>query len=191
MYTHTQAPARTSIYTIHNLLLISEDNKQRLTAEEHSSAKRKTRQVYCSGKRKYLEDNSEWVQRLFLSERKGKVLPYRGAEDRKGHRNQQWKGLLREIWKLRISEANRDYGRVFAKLTLAPILYAQVVKMAANASPLGFIPRLGISIPVQTIKTPVAPLESGTIPFLLSVCRELTLFYLYEHFLSASSPDEL
>ena len=42
----------------------------------------------------------------------------------------------------------------------------------------------------RTIKTPVAPLESGTIPFLLSVCRESTLFYLYEHFFSALSQDE-
>ena len=44
-----------------------EDNKQRLAAEEHSSAKRKTRQVCCHVPGGYLEDNSEWVQILFLT----------------------------------------------------------------------------------------------------------------------------
>ena len=40
-------------------------------------------QVYCFGKRD-AEVRFEGVQRGFLSERKGKFIPCRGAEDRKG-----------------------------------------------------------------------------------------------------------
>ena len=44
------------------------------------------RQICCLGQKKCLEVKSEEVQGRLLSERKGKVIPCRGAEAKKGTR---------------------------------------------------------------------------------------------------------
>ena len=70
--------------TIHNFICsqlyhtVNRDLRWRKTAAE-----RETWQVYCFGK-KMSWCLTEGVQRGFLSERKGKVIYCRGAEDRKG-----------------------------------------------------------------------------------------------------------
>ena len=49
-----------------------------------SNEVQKTWQVYCFGEKKCLEVRFEGVQRGFLLERKGKVIPCRGSIARKG-----------------------------------------------------------------------------------------------------------
>ena len=44
----------------------------------------KTRQVYCFGRRHVLKFDLKESRQMFLRDRKGKVIPYRRAEDRKG-----------------------------------------------------------------------------------------------------------
>ena len=56
-------------------------SKQRLEMDEDSCMDWKTWQIYSFGKRNILRLHLNWVQRGFLMERKGKVIPYRGTED--------------------------------------------------------------------------------------------------------------
>ena len=79
-HTHTQASSHTSIIIDYTL------RQQTGTwgGERHSRAERKTWTVYCLEKMKNLQVWFEGVQRGLLSERKGKVIPCRWAEDGKG-----------------------------------------------------------------------------------------------------------
>ena len=78
MHTHALATAHMSIVTIQNLIYtqLKTGSKQRLEMNEDSSTQRKTWQVYSFGKRNVLRFDF-WVQRGFLSDQKGKVIPCR------------------------------------------------------------------------------------------------------------------
>ena len=80
MHTHTH----TRVYSLHKTQLKwTTDLRQRKTPD--TSAEQKTWQVHCFGRRNNaLRFDLKGVQRGFLSKWKGKVIPCRGAEDRKG-----------------------------------------------------------------------------------------------------------
>ena len=83
----TTVPPHMSVLMLHNLIYMQLKQSQRLVAHEDSNAEWKTWQVYC------LENNNNYVlkfdlkesrdARWFPSERQGKVIPCRAAEDRK------------------------------------------------------------------------------------------------------------
>ena len=52
----------------------------------------------------WLDVSFEGIQRRYLSDRKGKAIPYRRTEDRKGAGTNS---VVRGIWRLRVSEAER------------------------------------------------------------------------------------
>ena len=75
-HTYTQAP-HARVYWLYTTLNWQQTGTE---AGEDSSAKWRRKKW----KKKYIEIRSEWVQKGFLSERKGKVIPCRWTENRKG-----------------------------------------------------------------------------------------------------------
>ena len=68
--------------------------KQGLGAEKDSTSERKTWQVYCFGKRHVLRFDLKESRQGFCR-REGKVVPCRGAEDRKGLGINSGKSIMR------------------------------------------------------------------------------------------------
>ena len=84
----TQAPVRTcTLYTISNT---NSAYKQGLMREGDSSAKGENTAGLLFWKKKCFKIGLERVQRGFLSERKGKVIPCRGFKDKR-KREQKYK----------------------------------------------------------------------------------------------------
>ena len=108
-HTHTQTHECTG-YTKLHLHTTSEDKKQRLEAEEDSSAERKTLQVYVFGKRTvlrfYLKASSEdFCQR-------GRGRSFHVEEPDRKSTNQQWRVRYKESGNWEYQKQSRQYGRV-------------------------------------------------------------------------------
>ena len=84
----------------------------------------KTWQVCCSGKRKYLDVRFEGVQRGFLTERKGRSFHVERPKTEKA-REPKVESLVRGIWRLRVSEAERRAKREQAWLHRETLKFKQ------------------------------------------------------------------
>ena len=107
---HTQAPAHTSVVTIQNLIYaqLKTGSKQRLETDEDSSTEQKAWQVYSFGKINVLRFDLDVSRHGFWLRGRGRSFPHvERPKTEKAQDSTVPKGLVRGIWRLRGSEAER------------------------------------------------------------------------------------